>query len=112
MRKGVKVDSMNHGVDVGTDVIAGKRRATQKLKEREQHVKKKANRVSVLARIDERCRAMGRTGVMPTSTYGSSAVGAYEGNIKRQKKELSNCNRQGAECGNIKHASHRNDIWK
>ena len=80
---------MNHGVDVGTDVTAWKRRATQKLKEREENGKKKANRVSVLARIDGRCKTMGRTGVMPTSTYGSSAVGADEGNIKRQKRNLA-----------------------
>ena len=63
-----------------------------------------------MARIDERCRAMGRTGVMPTSTYGSSAVGADEGNIKRQKKELNNHNRKRVECRNIEHVSHRNDI--
>ena len=84
---GVKVDIMNHGVDVGTDVTAGKRRAITKLKEREQAGKSKAKKVSVLSRIGARCRTMGKTGVMPTSTYGSSAVGAYEGNIKRQKKE-------------------------
>ena len=35
LEEGVKVDIMNHGVDVGTDVVAGKRRATQKLTERE-----------------------------------------------------------------------------
>ena len=39
LEEGVKVDIMNHGVDVGTDVTAGKRRATQKLKEREQNGK-------------------------------------------------------------------------
>ena len=32
---------------------------------------------------------MGKTGVMPTSTYGSSAVGADEGDIKRQKRNLA-----------------------
>ena len=32
LEEGVKVDIMSHGVDVGTDVTAGKRRATQKLK--------------------------------------------------------------------------------
>lgn len=99
LEEGVKVDIMNHGVDVGTDVTAGKRRATQKLKEREQHGKKKANRVSVLARIDGRCRAMGRTGVMPTSTYGSSAVGADEGNIKRQKRNLAIATAKGLSAG-------------
>ena len=36
---------MNHGVDVGTDVRAGKRRAVTKVKEREQAGKKKAKRV-------------------------------------------------------------------
>ena len=64
------------------------------MKEREQTGKQKAKRVSVFSRIDARCKAMGKTGVMPTSTYGSSAVGADEGNIKRQKKEPSGGNRK------------------
>ena len=59
--EGVKVDIMIHGVDVGIDVTAGKRRATQKLKEREQHGRKKANRVSVLARIDEKVQGHGQS---------------------------------------------------
>ena len=42
----------------------------------------------MLSRINTRCRTMGKTGVMPTSTYGSSAVGADEGNVKRQKRNL------------------------
>ena len=82
----MNVNTMNHGVDVGTDVTAGKRRATTKLKEREQAGKSKARKVSVLSKIDPICKAMGMTGVMPTSMYGSSAVGADEGNIKMQKK--------------------------
>ena len=89
LEEGVKVDVMSHGVDVGTDVTAGKRRATHKLKEREENGRKKANRVSILTRIDGRCKTMGRTGVMPTTTYGSSAVGADEKNIKNQKRNLA-----------------------
>ena len=49
LEEGVKVGIMNHGVDVGTDVTAGRRRATQKLKEREEAGKNKANKVSVLS---------------------------------------------------------------
>ena len=60
LEEGVKVDIMNYGVDVGTDVTAGKRRATKKLKEREQTGKEKTKRVSVLSRIDARCKTMGK----------------------------------------------------
>ena len=93
------MDIMSHGVDVGTDVTAGKRRATQKLKEREESGRKKANRVSILTRIDSRCKTMGRTGVMPTTTYGSSAVGADEKNIKRQKRNLAVATGKGLSVG-------------
>ena len=89
LAEGVKVNILNHGVDVGTDVTAGKRRAVTKLKEREQAGKKKAKRVSVLATIDARCNALGKAGVIPTSMYGSSAVGADEGNIQIQKRNLA-----------------------
>ena len=75
LEESVKVNIMNHGVDVGTDVTAGRRRATKKLREREEAGKNKAHRVSVLSRVDSRCKKMGITGVMPTSMYGSSAVG-------------------------------------
>ena len=72
--EGVKVNIMNHGVDVGADVTAGKRRDTTEPKGREQAGKSKARKVSVLSTIDPRCKAMGMTGVIPTSMYGSSAV--------------------------------------
>ena len=70
LEEGGKVNIMNHGVDMGTDVTAGKRRSVTKLKEREQTGRKKAKSVSVLSRIDPRYKTMGKTGVMPTSTYG------------------------------------------
>ena len=110
LEEGVKVYIVNHGVDVGTDVTAGRRRATKKLKEREQTGNSKAKRVSVLSRIDARCKTMGKTGVMPTSTYGSSAVGADEGNIKRQKRNLAIASRKRTQCRNVEHTRHRNDI--
>ena len=86
--EGVKASIMNHAVDVGTDVTAERRRATKKLKEREEAGKGKAKKVSVLSRIDPMCKALGMTGVMPASMYGSSPVGADEGKIKRQKRNL------------------------
>ena len=58
LEEGVQVNIMNHGVDVGTDVTAGKRRATTKLKEREQAGRSKAKRVSVLSMIDARCKTL------------------------------------------------------
>ena len=69
LEEGVKANIMNHGVDVGTDVTAGRRRATEKLCESEETGKSKAHRVSALSRVDNRCKKMGITGVMPTSMY-------------------------------------------
>ena len=112
LEEGVKVDIMNHGVDVGMDVTAGKRRATKKLKEREQAGNRKAKRRSVPSRIDARCKTIGKTGVVPTSTYGSIAVGADEGDIKRQKKEPGHSDGKRTQCRNVKHTCHRNDVRK
>ena len=64
-----------------------------------EHGRKKANRVSILTRIDGRCKTMGRTGVMPTTTYGSSAVGADEKNIKNQKRKLAIATGKGLSAG-------------
>ena len=55
--------------------------------------------MSVLARIDGRCKTVGRTGVMPTTTYGSSAVGADENNIKNQKRNLAIATGKGLSAG-------------
>ena len=63
LEKGVKVSIMNHGVDVGTDVTAGIRRATNTLIGREEAGKNKAKQVSVLSNIGTRCKAMGVTEV-------------------------------------------------
>ena len=76
LEEGVKVNIMNHGVDVGTDVTAGKRRVVTKLKESKHAGRSNAKRVSVLSNIDPICKALGKIGVMPTSMYGSNAVGA------------------------------------
>ena len=55
--------------------------------------------MSVLSKIDARCKTLGKTGVMPTSMYGSSAVGADKGNIKRQKRNLAVATGKGLSAG-------------
>ena len=61
LEEGVNVSIENHGVDVGTDVTAGRKRDVRKLKEREHVGAKKARRVSVLGKIDRRAKVLGVT---------------------------------------------------
>ena len=53
----------------------------------------------MLSRVDSRCKKMGLIGVMPTSNYGSSAVGVDEGNIKKQKTNLAVASGKGPSAG-------------
>ena len=89
LEEGVKVSIENHGVDVGTDVTAGRRRDVRKLKERQNAGAKKAKRVSAFGIMGGRAKIMGITAVKPVHGYGASAVGADEDNIKSQKRNLA-----------------------
>ena len=85
----MKVSIENHGVDVGTDVTAGRKRDVRKFKERENAGAKRARRVSALGKIDRRTKMMGIIAVKPVHGYGASAVGVGESNIKSQKRNLA-----------------------
>ena len=55
--------------------------------------------MSVLSKVDSRCKEMGITGVMPTRMYGSSVVGVDHANIRRQKSNLAVASGKGLSAG-------------
>ena len=95
----LKVTISACGVDVGTNITGGHRRAKKKLGERIATAKRRAIKVDELTRVNKKCRRMGTTGVAKAHSYGSTANGASEKEIKAMERNMAIASGRGLRKG-------------